>query len=101
MVKVRFNKQLMRRGKIIPVGQVFEIDEKELAALKKDGAVVVKEAAGADNLDKPVAAGTLPPVENGIDNEEPEAPVVEPEAAEEPKVSGKVSLADAAKPKKK
>ena len=42
-VKVQFNKQIMRKGKIIPVGVPFEVDEKEFPLLQRDGAMRVKQ----------------------------------------------------------
>lgn len=77
-VKVRYNKQIMRRGKIYPVGSIFEIDEKELPAAKKAGAVKVVEK----EVPPPPDEATLEPVENGIDNDEP-LPISPKPAAEQ------------------
>lgn len=106
-IKVRFNMQIMRRGKIIPVGQPFEVPESELELLKQQGAVVVVEhqpshATPSGNVEQPPAeteplADTEPPV---VD-EKPEADEAPADEEPEKKTSGKVSLAEAAKPAKK
>lgn len=111
-IKVRFNMQIMRRGKVVPVGQPFEVPVSELELLKQQGAVVVVEhetshAAVDGNIEPPAdteppaVEEILPEVDDAAEDETSPDEETPAEPEPEKKAAGKVSLAEAAKPAKK